>query len=245
MDEDSLLSLYTKWVQEACDRKIRAGGVANFLGKRSVYEHLTAERLRPAIGALPIEMIEPWTIEDLALAVRRVLSMTLPAIEENVPPASTNASKRADIAKLRAQIEGLVDALEQDSSALDLLRRVGGGLSIDGSILHLRTLADTLEIVSGGLRVEGAKWKMSALTELRTRQAFYLTPVFERAFGRPATVREDPLSDGIIGPWPDFFATVVRQITGRGFPNARSILKEARQRHLRQPVAFPEDFWPK
>lgn len=81
-----------------------------------------------------------------------------------------------------------------------------------------------------------AKWSQREQHDAKIALAFYLSPVFERGFGKtPAPNNwEGPDGRPRLGHWPDFFQRIMALANGeRATPNLIKILKEAR-RHVRE-----------
>lgn len=183
----------------------------------------------------------------LSTAVRRVLSIASPYPEGLPKDLKSNAEKRRSLLQLGKMARTLSDDL--DELDLDTLQTISMGMQNDGwlefclTINRLRFIADSFGIIASTLKVERGPWKSSAKRELRVRQAHYLSPIFEMAFGQEATVNDWPDAKDL-GPWPDFFQRIAAIANGDPVRGLREVVKEARQRHGAAPMQYPDTLIP-
>ncbi len=95
----------------------------------------------------------------------------------------------------------------------------------------LRRIADFLERTEAVIARQSPRWVEAEKQEQRIFHALYLAPIFEKAFGKSATVIA--WRDEIEGAWPPFFQAIMRLAFGEEkVPNLEKVLDEARRRHL-------------
>lgn len=242
MEEEALLSHYPKSVQQRCDTLVQERGIETALCQHKIYDRIDGQVAADLVAGLPLQLAPGWTFDDLALGLRLILSAVLPCAFEEVGSRPSNSEIREELREIHARITGLLDELRRDTAAIQVAKRVDANDDLAACRMALARTAIIFEVVSNQLSIEKGKWRNSAMTELRTRQAHYLTPLFEAAFGKGATVIDNEAAESL-GAWPEFIGRLVHRLSGRGLANARAILKEARKRHLKSPIRYPPGFF--
>ena len=224
------------------------GALYAYVGDHA-YAGFTAERLGNALRDFRLPLVEGASIDWLATAVRRILSMVTPAPGGMPENLLSNADKREKLAALAGHLKAVwdeIDKLENDTlAALSAGMNDSSWESFSIGLDYLKFMGEAVDDCATGLVKDGAKWRSTAKRAMRVRQAWYLSPVYTQAFGRQPTWT-DPRGDGASdnGPWADFYQRVILVAEGESIPDLRGVLKEARNRHKTSPVCYPETFIP-
>lgn len=239
--------LYEKRAQQLIDDLIQEHGVLYAYVGDHDFPHLTGRELETALSGFRLEIDRGRTIDWLAAGVRRILSIVSPRPDGMPDQLMSNAAKRDALKSLAARAKALSDDLadlDNDTvSNLSLLLDDSGWQIFWSTAQKLEFMADVMRLCGERLVEDQTKWRSAAKRELRVRQAHYLSPLYERAYGRDATfVDRDNAKDP--GPWSDFFARMIMLAEGEKVPDLRGVLKEARRRHRENPIQYPETFIP-
>jgi len=200
------------------------------------FEHVTADALSKALEGFALPLTHGCSMEWLAGAVQRAMAAPLeadPSLEED-KPAVTTRKNITSLAERATDLQRALDNLGEAEFSLisRTFQRGRAWQSYRNAKHHLKFLAGALSVVAGSVPVLKRGPRPTA-TELRTRQAECLMPVYGVAFDKQATVNDRPNALNL-GPWPDFFARTYKLATGKAAKNITDILKEARTREIRR-----------
>ncbi|MCW1403266.1 hypothetical protein OKA06_13380 [Novosphingobium sp. MW5] len=247
MKHSKAAELFPIHVQEHIDRKIlSAGGMqalpADAILSDATYAHVTADALRLALSEYSIDPAKGKGWEWLARAVKIAFTCSTPysALNDDHHGNAPIRDKFLGLGKRAVELAKDLEVLsDEERRIIDNVFNEEARAIMATTIPHVTFLGESLEIIAGALKVPQGKWKSSAARELRVRQAHYLSPIFEAAFGRSATVNDRPGANDL-GPWATFFLLVAEVATLEPVASLREVLKEARRRHMANPIRYPD-----
>lgn len=232
--------LYPVHVQAVIDRHIQERGfeaVLNVSGDL-LYPAIDSDALRIALANFPLQLLKDW--DWLAVRVREALTVVTPNLSYMDNGYKGNIATRDQLLRLAHKCGDLYTELHGIDGEVERVIaasfRNEGLATIKETLARLEFLRDSLEITARHLKQPVGKSVAAAGAEIRIRQARYLAPVFENAFGSQATLNDWP--GAALGPWADFFNGIAKLATQSPVANLRKVLKEARKRSRKAPI-----FW--
>lgn len=192
----------------------------------------------------------PW----LALAVRRVLSLTVP--EPSADPATRlgQAEIQKKLRVLASKTQELWLALStmgqaEEDAVDDFLfsqRGEAGLLTVmnmygsrrDDLMTLFSILSATANTITSGPGKQNARWRQKAQRHLRVERGHHLAAVFELAFDQSATANDYP-SGKATAPthFMDFYQRMVSVAFGeRATPDLAGIIKQTVREHRKHPL---------
>lgn len=241
------LILYPINAQAWIDENIREKGPLWAYSGDHIYAHLTTELLSDSLHDFRLQLIEGVTIDWVASSVRRVLAMISPSPPGMPKKLLSNTEKRKKLRGFSARLQAVRDEFETlEHDVLGTLNLVMNGESkdhFDLGLNYLDWMKDTVELCASHIIRDSTKWRSGAKRMLRVRQAWYLSPVYARAFGREPTY-SDYANSKDLGPWPEFFQRVIVAAERDKVKGLREVVKEARTKHMKTPFEFPDSFIP-
>lgn len=238
-------ALYEVRVQDHIDRRISELGALYAYAGDHVYSALTTERLANGLKDFRLQFAHGVTIDWLVTALWRVLAMVTPAPDGMPDLLLSNVDKREKLRGLASRLKAVheeIEGLDADTqSALFAGMDDESCANFEAGLIYLRLLEETVSVVAEGIVRDNPRWRDAAKRQMRIRQAWYLSPIYARAYGKEPTFNDRPNSQDA-GPWPDFFRRVIALAEGEKVKDLRGVLKEARSRHTRNPVQYPGSF---
>ncbi|NIJ32787.1 hypothetical protein [Sphingomonas oligoaromativorans] len=207
------------------------------------FPNLTEQAVIEALAGFELPLAEGWNMHRLTYMIRDVLIRTLGF----TPSLRSAADQIAELKKATEAVEAAHEALASLSLParaelfFDVPQTPSG---VPENWPQFAAAADGIEWLAVFLRARwGAttlpsqpkgRWKTAEERQHRDGRAWYLSAVFESAFGREATWNDWPSSQG--GPWADFYRRIVKLAFGPGeTTDLRGTLKRARALSLQNP----------
>lgn len=206
------------------------------------FPHITSKSIEAALEGFPLPFASGWGADRLAIAVRRALGCVTPD-EAGLPANMQGAAKtRAELLRLASATEGLLaqimEMTGESEHALCMLDDPDWAQYQD-SITAVRALPRVIRLAAAHSPNNPTKWRTRASHELAVRQAHFLTPIFEAAYGKAATFNTWGGRQGINDAWPDFVKRMINLACQHVTKNLEVVLKEARARHIATPAEYP------
>lgn len=199
----------------------------------------------------------------LARAIQGALICTL-GNASDAPERQSNKKTKTELQKLASHAIKLRLSVQQRSGAADnelweyaRSRWDGeGGVNVLGvtigepslyrafqdALTQLDWLPDFLSQAANEVKRQSGPWQASERREKRIERAYYLSPIYEKAFSREAVVQVWP--EGL-GYWPEFYQRIVALTFEEIDTNdLEGVLNEARRRHKSSPVKFEAEIIP-
>lgn len=239
--------LYPTNAQEWMDENIREKGPFwAYLGDH-VYSGFNGELLGKALRGFRLNPCPDISLDWLADGVRKVLAMTAPKPDTVPDTLLSNREQRDELRRFAARLQAALseyDSLGRDTkNTLGVVMNDESKAHFNKALKYIQWMSDTALLCSDHIKRDNPKWRSSAKRMLRVRQAWYLSPIYERAFNRQATY-SDYSNSPDLGPWPDFFRRIILHAEAEDVKGLRDIVKEARTKHMQTPAEFPEAFIP-
>lgn len=233
--------------------------------------HVTAEAVTEALNGFAAPLAKGKDMAWLAMAVRRSLGITIQHVSDG-PDRRDNASVRREMEGLAKSAGDTWKAIfgrssEADSVMWDYAFRnwdgqggedLGNGLAtfdpdetelrrFKAALSELDWLSGFLRRAAQGIESDRGPWREGIKKRLRIERGCYLAPVFEAAFGQPATANNWPSDARHVAPtaFMDFY----QRMMTLAFPtepisNLSDVLKVACQHQRRQPAWINEGLIP-
>lgn len=202
----------------------------------TLLQHVTSQTVAEALSGFALK---PQTSFDwIADAIRAVVP-TGPspfewdgceAFSRDIWPPNRTTSRDA-WRELSTAIGGVFAVLHKRQQDLELGLDSGANVNLETATEQLGELWDIARS-RAALDPEPGKYRSTAAKELRIEQAFALSVIFKRAFGRDATI--DQRNGTVGGPWPDFYRRMMAlAFDARITKPDETVLKAARSKTLR------------
>lgn len=237
---------------------------AAFLSRDDLLRQLSDSAVAEALAGFPLQLVQGRDMAWLAMATRRALGVSLRNVSEG-PDRPSNAEVRADLVRLTEHASEAWLALfqrsyEVDTRLWDEAFAQWEGLNALNSVEdpefgynrfvraleELQWLCDFLSATVRGTEEQRGNWRSAERRRERIWRGQFLAPIFEAAFGQPATANNHPH-----GPesGPSAFMIYYQKVVALAFgeqatPDISGVLKAACRLHRQTPVEFAEGIIP-
>lgn len=241
------------------------GEFLSFIGRDELLPKVTPIAVGDALLTFPHDTAPGVTLGWLAMAVRRSLAFTIPNASEG-PGRKENAEIRRELEALADTVQSAWVKVFERSSEADgqvwdhAFRNWEGANALAArddpafdysrfqrALGHMDWLASLLRQAARETEKQMGPWRSSEEKRLRTMRGHVLAPIFEVAFGQPATANNWP-SGKEVGktPFMEFYQRMVElAFDETSTPNISGVLKDACKLHRQDPVEWVEGIIPK
>jgi hypothetical protein len=243
--------------------------LTRFLHRDDWLPMVTSEAVAKALDDFALSLAPGKDWDWLAIAVRRSLAFTMSNV--NVGPERTSNSRtRDELKQLAGSAESTWQALSecdhtvnsclQDFAFRNWVREDGTDINdgpvtgqpseysrFEAAVAELYWMAGFLSQAASGIESQRGPWRESEKKQLRIARGQCLARVFEAAFGQRPTANNYPDDARFKAPtaFMDFYDRMVKLAFGaRETANLPEVVKEARRRHRKASVQFPEGMIP-